>query len=81
MTDQFKERTMTMVFIMSIIWTLFAIGYITAVTFLNVPIGSTRIVDQVLGFIMGTVVAGVLQFWTGSSVGSKTKDNPKETNE
>lgn len=78
MDDKLKSRVMNMVFAISIIWTIFAIVYIGAVTFLPVPIESTRIVDQVLGFIMGTVVAGVLQFWTGSSIGSKTKDTPKD---
>lgn len=78
MTDQLKKHALYIVFFLSFIWSLFAIGYISAVTFMDVPLANVRVVDQVLGFIMGTVVASVLNFWTGSSLGSKTKEDKPE---
>jgi hypothetical protein len=33
-----------------------------------------RFADTILGFILGTVIATMLNFWFGSSIGSKEKD-------
>lgn len=82
MNGKLKAASLYIVASISFLWSFFAIGYIVAVTFLQVPFENVRVVDQVLGFIMGTVAGSILQFWTGSSLGSKTKDEPKEeTNE
>lgn len=78
MNDQLKKHSLYIVFILSLIWSLFAIGYIGAVTFMDVPLANVRVVDQVLGFIMGTIVASVMNFWMGSSLGSKTKEDKSE---
>lgn len=59
---------------MTVFWSLFSATYIMLVTFFNVPVGNERVVDQVLGFMMGTVVATVINFWLGSSWGSKSKE-------
>lgn len=59
---------------MSVFWSVFSAIYIAAVTFIQVPMGNERIVDQVLGFIMGTIVATAINFWLGSSWGSKSKE-------
>lgn len=73
-----KLALKTTVFV-TVFWSLFSALYIAGVTFLEVPMGNERVVDQVLGFIMGTVAATVINFWLGSSWGSKTKepDNTK----
>ncbi len=88
-----KLALKTTVFV-TVFWSIFSALYIAGVTFLEVPMGNERVVDQVLGFIMGTVAATVINFWLGSSWGSKSKepedkkgvinvDNPSEisTNE
>jgi hypothetical protein len=41
---------------------------------ITIPETSVRFVDTILGFLLGTVVATIIQFFLGSSVGSKTKD-------
>ena len=84
-----KLALKTTVFV-TVFWSIFSALYIEGVTFLEVPMGNERVVDQVLGFIMGTVAATVINFWLGSSWGSKSKepedkkgvinvDNPSET--
>jgi uncharacterized membrane protein YdjX (TVP38/TMEM64 family) len=59
-------------------WSLFSTVYISAVTFLTVPAGNIRVVDTIVGFLLGTIVSTVIQYWLGSSLGSKTKDKVEE---
>ena len=54
-------------------WSAFAIGYIILITTYNIPEKNIRFVDVVLGFIMGTVVSTLLNFFFGSSQSSKDK--------
>lgn len=56
------------------IWTTFAFGYIIGVTFLKLPPDGVRYADTILGFLLGTGMGAILQFFYGSSQGSKTKD-------
>lgn len=60
-------------YILAIMWCMFAMAYITAITFMKVPELNMRIADSVHGFIMGTVVSAVMQFYFGSSQGSADK--------
>jgi hypothetical protein len=55
------------------LWSVFAIGYIILITTYSIPEKNIRFVDVVLGFIMGTVVSTLLNFFFGSSQSSKDK--------
>ena len=55
------------------LWSFFAITYIIIITVCNIPEKNIRFVDVVLGFIMGTVVSTILNFFFGSSQSSKDK--------
>jgi len=55
------------------LWSAFAIGYIILITTYSIPEKNLRFVDVVLGFIMGTVVSTILNFFFGSSQSSKDK--------
>jgi len=55
-------------------WSLSAVAYIAFITFSNIPDKNVRFADTILGFILGTVVSTLLNFWFGSSIGSKDKD-------
>jgi hypothetical protein len=54
-------------------WSLAAGSYIGFITFSIIPEQNVRFADTILGFILGTVVATMLNFWFGSSIGSKEK--------
>lgn len=54
-------------------WSLFAVVYILVITLVDIPEKSVRFVDVILGFIMGTVVSTILNFFFGSSQSSKDK--------
>ncbi len=55
------------------LWSIFAISYIILITVVNIPEKNTRFVDVVLGFLLGTVVSTILNFFFGSSQSSKDK--------
>lgn len=54
-------------------WSLAAAVYIGFITFSVIPDTNIRFADTILGFILGTVIATMLNFWFGSSIGSKEK--------
>ena len=54
-------------------WSVAAVTYIGFITFADIPMSNVRFADTILGFILGTVIATVLNFWFGSSEGSKRK--------
>ena len=54
-------------------WSVCAGAYIGFITFSIIPEQNVRFADTILGFILGTVVATMLNFWFGSSIGSKEK--------
>jgi hypothetical protein len=58
-------------------WSIIGSVYIFWITFGTIPAENTRFADTVLGFLLGTVVATMLNFWLGSSAGSKEKDTKK----
>lgn len=69
--DLFSKR---FVYIFAIFWSVFAAAYIAFITFGHIPEDNQRFADTILGFLLGTVVATILQFFFGSSMGSKEKD-------
>ena len=69
--DLFSKR---FIYIFATFWSLFAAGYIAFITFGHIPEDNQRFADTILGFLLGTVVATILQFFFGSSMGSKRKD-------
>ena len=70
--DLFSKR---FIYVFATFWSLFAAGYIAFITFGTIPEDNQRFADTILGFLLGTVVATILQFFFGSSMGSKEKDN------
>lgn len=72
--DKSRDSTRTFVFLLSGFWSLVGAAYIGAVTFLDIPEKNFRIVDTVLGFLLGTIVATVMNYWLGSSSGSAAKN-------
>ena len=73
MKDSISESKYFIMFL-SLFWSFAATAYIGCVTFMDIPESNVRFADTILGFLLGTVVATVLNFWLGSSVGSKEKD-------
>ena len=61
------------VYMFAAYWSVFATGYIVLITIAEIPEKNIRFVDVVLGFILGTVVATILNFFFGSSQSSKDK--------
>lgn len=68
--DKFSKR---FVMYLAIFWSLTAVTYIFFITFGSIPENNVRFADTILGFLLGTVVATIINFFLGSSAGSKEK--------
>lgn len=55
-------------------WSVFAAAYIWAITYFTIPEGNIRFADTVLGFLLGTIIALIMNFWLGSTDGSQKKN-------
>lgn len=73
--DLFSKR---FVYYFAIFWSVTAALYIAFITFGTIPEANVRFADTILGFLLGTVVATIIQFFMGSSDGSKQKDTTLE---
>jgi CDP-diglyceride synthetase len=58
---------------LTMFWSIAAVAYVGFITFGVIPDKNVMFADTILGFILGTVVATMLNFWFGSSIGSKEK--------
>jgi uncharacterized membrane protein YraQ (UPF0718 family) len=47
-------------------WTIFASIYLVLVTFVPIPEVAIRFVDTILGFIMGTIIATIINYYLGN---------------
>ena len=72
--DRFAKR---FVYYFAIFWSVVASLYIGFITFGDIPQTSIRFADTILGFLLGTIVTTIIQFFYGSSFGSRLKDERK----
>ena len=48
-------------------WSLFSGAYLMFLTFANIPEKNVRFADTILGFILGTAITTVIQWYFGSA--------------
>lgn len=70
--DLFSKR---FVYYFAMGWSVFAMVYFGAVTFLKVPEAGVRIADTILGVLIGTILTGLFQFFYGSTARNGKKDD------
>lgn len=68
--DVFSKR---FVFYFATAWSIFAMAYFTAVTFIDIPLEGQRIADTILGVLITSVVGSVFGYFFGSTKGSAIK--------
>ena len=69
--DVFSKR---FVYYLASFWSVFASTYIFCVTFMQIPDSSVRLVDTILGFLLGTLIGSIVNFFFGSSKSSADKN-------
>jgi len=67
--DLFSKR---FVYYLATFWSVIGASYLFFATFTTVV--NPKMADTVLGFLLGTIVATIINFFFGSSQGSKDKD-------
>lgn len=74
--DLFSKR---FVYYFSIVWSLFAMAFMAAATLMDIPDKNTSTVSTILGFLLGTAVASIFNFFLGTSKSSQAKDATIQT--
>lgn len=69
--DTFSKR---FAYYFALFWSVFAMAFFTAVTFLPIQGFGQRIADTILGVLISTIIAGIFNYLYGSTRGSKDKD-------
>ncbi len=67
------------VYVLATFWSLVAAGYIFLITMITIPPENVLGAGTVRGFILAGVVAAILEFGCGLSVGSKAKQETIES--
>lgn len=52
---------------LAIFYSFVSVVYLFCVTFLNIPKDNHRVVDTILGFLIGTLVATIINYYFGDS--------------
>lgn len=73
--DIFSKR---FVYYLSAFWSMFAVLYIVWITFATIPADNVRFADTILGFLLGTVVSTIINFYLGSSAATKDAKGGKQ---
>ena len=68
--DKFSKR---FVYYFAGFWSTVCVLYIFFITFISIPENNIRFADTILGFLLGTVIATIINFFLGSSKGSADK--------
>ena len=68
--DIFSKR---FVYYLATFWSFVCVIYIFFITFGNIPSDNVRFADTILGFLLGTIIATIINFFLGSSKGSSDK--------
>lgn len=61
------------IYFYAIFWSVASAVYIGFITFGEIPKENVRFADTILGFLLGTIVATIINFFYGSSKGSQDK--------
>jgi hypothetical protein len=70
--DVFAKR---FVYYFAMAWSFATVVYVGAITFGNIPQQNIRFADTILGFMLGTLITTIVQYFYGSSKQSRAKDD------
>ena len=74
--DKFSKR---FIYYYAAFTTLCSFIYMGVITFASIPEANMHFVSTILGFMLGTLVSAIIQFFFGSSQGSKDKSDMEKS--
>lgn len=63
------------IYVFAALWSAFAMIFMLIVTLHDIPEKNVRMVDTILGFLLGTAIAGIFNFFLGTTYRSQKKDD------
>ena len=70
-SDQSSFLAKNFIYILALVIVTFSMTYIICVTFFEIPESNIRIVDTVIGVILGTIMTGIMNYFFGRSSSTK----------
>lgn len=70
--DLFSKR---FIYVFAALWSLFAMAFMLTVTLREIPEKNAHAVDLILGFLLGTAIASIFNFFLGTTYRSQKKDD------
>lgn len=70
--DLFSKR---FIYWFSIGWSVFAMAFMLTTTLCDIPKENQRTVDTIIGFLLGTAIASIFNFFLSSTLASRHKDS------
>lgn len=70
--DLFAKR---FIYWFAICWSVFAMAFMLIATLVKIPAGNANTVNIILGFLLGTAIASIFNFFLGTTIRSGQKDN------
>ena len=67
MDDKHKAAHNSFLYGFAYMWSLSSIIYIFCVSFVAIPVSNVRVVDTIVGFLLGTIIAGLIGYFYGAS--------------
>lgn len=74
--DKHKAAHNAFLYGFAYMWSLSSIIYIFCVSFVAIPVSNVRVVDTIVGFLLGTIIAGLIGYFYGASHTSDTPPKP-----
>jgi len=70
--DLFAKR---FIYWFAICWSVFAMAFMLIATLVKIPAENANTVNIILGFLLGTAIASIFNFFLGTTIRSGKKDN------
>lgn len=63
------------IYVFAAVWSVFSMLYMLAVTFMAIPSENMQTANTIQGFLFGTAIAAIFQYFLGTNMQSRVKDN------
>ncbi len=75
----FKDRNINFINLLALILILYSMWYFGTLLFITVPKDNVRFVDTILGFLLGSVVGVIINYYYGAAISNRNISIPNNT--
>jgi hypothetical protein len=75
----FKDRNINFMNLLALILILYSMWYFGTLLFITVPKDNVRFVDTIIGFLLGSVVGVIVNYYYGAAISNRNISIPNNT--